>query len=166
MTQVDVHQMGKARENRKKRQLQILKDYNNPLISFTLNIPGPVKDNPQFRKISKKGIFLIENCFRDNMIFKEIITLNTGSEAYFSINLTAEKIKNRTITIEDGSALGRIFDIDVIDIDGKSLSRRELNLEPRKCLLCDEEASLCSRSRKHSVDELITEINRLAEVSL
>ena len=43
---VELSAMLAARENRARQQDAWLKQYQCPLLSFTLNIPGPVKTSP------------------------------------------------------------------------------------------------------------------------
>ena len=49
-------------------------------------------------------------------------------------------------------ALGRLLDIDVIAPDGGKISRTEIGLPARRCLLCGNPAPVCARSRAHSAD--------------
>ena len=87
---------------------------------------------------------------------------NTGNELFISTNSLAKKIKNITVAIEEGYDLGRLFDIDVIDINFEKLSRKSF----RKCLICEEQAQECGRSRKHSVEELQNKIEEILKKSL
>ena len=57
-------------------------------------------------------------------------------------------------------ALFFILDIDVMDKDG-AVSRCELGLDARKCLICDEDAKVCARSQKHSMEELLAKVKEL-----
>ena len=66
----------------------------------------------------------------------------------------AVKIKKLMTTMEETHILGRLFDIDVLDANGQKLSRDM----PRRCLLCDKQAQICARSRRHSVSELTAKI--------
>jgi len=162
MSLINVYHMAEAREYRKKKQEELVRKNNYPLISFTLNIPGPEKNSPLYRKIHEEGMSAIKVALASEIV--NIISRDeaTGCEAYITLNLPADKIKKRTIEIEENHILGRIFDIDVIDTENQSVSRRSLNYPPRKCLICNEEAALCSRSRKHSVNELIAEIKLIS----
>ncbi len=66
----------------------------------------------------------------------------------------AEIVKKITVDLEENHPLGRLFDIDVYDADGAAVSRQELGVPGRKCLICHEDAKACGRSRTHSVEEL------------
>jgi holo-ACP synthase len=161
MGYVNVKQMACARENRQNKQLKMITENKNALISFTLNIPGPEKDNETFREIHNAGVLAIIGTFGESIEKREDFLGETGSESYFSISQAPLNIKEKTIEIESNHPLGRIFDMDVIRVNGRSVSRIEINHPPRKCLLCDKQATICSRSRTHSVDELLKEIYRM-----
>ena len=80
---------------------------------------------------------------------------NTGYEAFFLIKgTTPETLKSYMTAFEDGSSFGRIFDLDVLRPDSTKVSRTELGLSGRTCLLCDNPVFVCSRSRTHSAKEL------------
>ena len=56
---VELSAMLAAREERARQQDAWLKQYQCPLLSFTLNIPGPVKTSPALRRAFVKGIFYL-----------------------------------------------------------------------------------------------------------
>ena len=151
--EVGIDEVLLSREKRVAIQNEMIKKYNLPLISFTMNIPGPIKTNNEIKRAFNIGKNLILEKLKENNI--EILEVqelneNTGNELFISANSLAEKIKNITVTIEESSELGRLFDIDVIDVNFKKLSRKSF----RKCLICERQAQECGRSRKHSVEEL------------
>ncbi|MCP4162958.1 MAG: citrate lyase holo-[acyl-carrier protein] synthase [Deltaproteobacteria bacterium] len=158
---VDVYEMTAARDNRLQTQTSLINETGLPLISFTLNIPGSEKNNSIFKKIHDSGISEIESLFSASIKKALNRDLKTGLEAYFSIDLDPYSIKEKTIEIEEKHKLGRIFDIDVINPNLKSISRIEVNKESRKCLLCNNPASICSRNRSHTVPELIKKIEEI-----
>ena len=66
--------------------------------------------------------------------------------------------------MEEGSDLGRLFDLDVLIPDEtfpQSISRSRLGAAPRRCLLCEEDAKACARSRAHTMDQLLEKINEI-----
>ena len=162
MSLINVYDMAKAREYRKNMQKKMITKNKLPLISFTLNIPGPEKNSVLYQKIHKEGLTAISKTFASLIVEQVSRDENTGCEAYFTINLPAIEIKMKTIDIEKNHLLGRIFDIDVIDVNYQSVSRSSLNCPPRRCLICREIAVLCSRSRKHSIEELLVEIKSIS----
>ena len=155
-----------SRERRVFLQSELTGKFHTPVISFTLNIPGPVKVLPLVPEAFFNGISLILAALADHdftVLSEQLVLEKTGLEALFPVDGSAGDLKTLMTAIEDGSRLGRLFDIDVIRPDGTKVSREETGLPPRKCLLCGEPAHACSRSRRHSVDELAAEIGRILE---
>ena len=158
--EVGIDEILDCREKRVAIQNKMIKKYNKPVISFTMNIPGPIKVNNKIKKAFDIGKNLIlENLKENNIKVLEIQELNenTGNELFISVNSLAEKIKNMTVAIEESCELGRLFDRDVIDINFEKLSRKSF----RKCLICEEQAQECGRSRKHSVKELQDKVEEI-----
>ena len=112
------------------------------LVSFGMNIPGPVKTNSQIWKAYRLGRKKIEQRIRE-----------LGTVYLLGVS-DACVIKREMVKLEETYPLGRLFDIDVIGRDGLSVSRSQLGMVPRKCLLCDREAKLCARSRRHCIEDL------------
>ena len=52
--------------------------------------------------------------------------------------------------------------MDVIDVNFEKLSRKSF----RKCLICEEQAQECGRSRKHSIEELQEKVEEILENGL
>ena len=142
------------REARALEQLNFLQKHHSPLISFSMNIPGPIKTNSLIRKAFLLG--------RDLLLSQLEITgakildasefhQDTGDELLLAIgSVQPEILKDIAVNIEDTSELGRLYDIDVIAPDGKKLSRTKF----RKCLICNKQAQECARSRTHSVSDM------------
>ena len=158
--EVRIDEILDCREKRVAIQNEMIKKYSFPVISFTMNIPGPIKTNNEIKKAFDIGKNLILEKLKENNI--EILEIqelneNTGNELFISVNSLAEKIKNITVSIEEASELGRLFDMDVIDISFEKQSRKSF----RKCLICEKQAQECGRSRKHSVKELQDKIEEI-----
>lgn len=153
--EVSLKEILDAREQRSQKQQQLLAQYKKPLICFTMNIPGPEKLNRDVSIGFSVGSWLLRDSLSGRgILYKEISRKPTGCEAYYVVELPAKALKKIAIDIEDISPIGRLFDIDVIDTDGTKLSREDLGLPRRKCLLCEGDAALCARSRAHSLEEL------------
>lgn len=162
--EVSLTEMLDAREKRCMLQKHLLNTCQTPLICLTLNIPGPVKVLPGVPKTFDTACSRIRAALKAsavNILHTEIIKEKTGYEAFFSADASPELLKELMIPLEDQDRLGRLFDIDVLRLDGQKVSREELSHAPRRCLLCSEPAHVCSRSRRHSVPELTAEINRI-----
>lgn len=153
-----------GREQRVMHQQALLNQYGGILISMTLNIPGPVKDKPKYRHALELGMeYLIEKIGEINVTHQEIFHKLTGSEGYISVrdtDLDKKRLKQITIDVEEERAIGRLFDIDVMDQEG-GISRADLGAARRTCLLCGEDAKVCARSQKHEMKELLAEVERI-----
>ena len=163
--EVGIDEILNCREKRVVIQNEMIRKYRKPIISFTMNIPGPIKTNNEIKKAFDIGKNLIlEKLKENNITILEIQELNenTGNELFISVNSLAEKIKNITVSIEEASELGRLFDMDVIDINFEKLSRKSF----RKCLICGEQAQECGRSQKHSMEELQNKVEEIIKKSL
>ena len=154
---VELMQMLDAREARAAHQRELLELYQHPLVSFTMNIAGPVKDTPLIRRGFDAGREFLEEQFRSchiPVLYRDVRQDVTGNEAFYVLDADPLVIKRITAEIEDKSSLGRLFDMDVIREDGSKVDREELFLPGRKCLLCENAAKLCSSRRVHTAEEL------------
>ncbi len=150
---VELPQMLEARERRAERQRELLDIYHLPLVSFTLNIAGPVKNSPSVRRGFRLGRELLLgqlSRLKAPVRFSEEIDEDTGCEGLYVVDLAPEMLKEAACAIEDGTELGRLFDMDVLAPDGGKLDRPT----PRTCLICERPAKDCARSRTHTVAEL------------
>lgn len=164
MREVGIADMMAARERRVLTQQKLITAYHAPVISVTLNIPGPSKVFPGVAYAFEQGLRLIREALSQkkmNVAAFESIQEPTGLEAFFAVSADPLQLKEAMCRIEDGSPLGRLFDIDVLRPDGEKISRIEIGQPMRRCLLCGEPAHACSRSRKHPVSALLSCIRKI-----
>lgn len=146
-------------------QEHLLEIYENTVVSFKLNIPGPVKYSPLIKRIFDEGVAAFKEKLKEvnyGLIYDTASYKVSGPDYFAVLDEDSAKIKKLTIAIEESHRLGRIFDFDVINAEGSQVSREELGSSLRKCLLCENNAFHCSRSRTHEVVELIEHIEALA----
>lgn len=165
---VSLMEMMNARDMRCALQKHLLEQYKgSTLICLTLNIPGPVKVLSGVPEAFAAGCEWIERTLKEadiSILHLETIKEKTGYEAFFSVDGDPQAVKELMIRLEDQSRLGRLFDLDVLKDDGTKLSREDLGFPARRCLLCSGPAQICARSRRHSVAELVSEIQQILEV--
>lgn len=147
-----------AREERVKFKDNLIRDYHKTVIMMRVNYPGIQKDNMLTRNIMNIVDPELRSAFKD-YIFHDIKYTAEGPVTVIAADETAYDAKKKTVNIEENHILGRCLDIDVYDSDGKSVSRTELGLMPRKCYICDDAAQNCVRSQKHNKEEIIRFIN-------
>ena len=118
------------------------------VIVIKANIIGPTK-NTYYSKI-------IINIFL-GIILRDLKILNYEFRSsldgdFYILNTLAllTETKEYLINLEDTHPLGRLVDLDLYNIDGP-LSRRDLNIATRKCLVCSNDAVYCMRIKKHSL---------------
>lgn len=162
---VELSQMLEARERRALRQRELLAAYGLPLVSFTMNIAGPVKNSPSIRRGFALGRELLLGQLRRvkaPVILKEETDAPTGCEGLYVVDMEAGALKAITVELEEHTPLGRLFDLDVLDPGGEKLERPI----PRRCLVCGRPVSECARSRAHSVPQLQEKTHALLTAAL
>lgn len=127
--EVTLMEMLEAREARVRQQDVLRARHGAPVISFTLNVAGPVKDSPLLRRAFRAGQEQLEaglTAARLAVSEKTERLAATGCEGLYAVHATAREIKRVCVSIEDGSPLGRLFDMDVLDAGGRKLDREEV----------------------------------------
>jgi len=165
LEEITLEQLLKAREDRALKQKILIQKYGLPLVSFTVNMPGNIKNTPLVRKIFKEGCDELEISLAEAgraPVFFEACDLATGPEAYLVVDMEESRLKELTVKIEDGHPIGRLWDMDVIGRDGRAFSRKDLGCPERKCLICEKDAHACARSSVHSFEELSGRIQFIA----
>lgn len=159
-TEVVLADMLFCREQRVNIQNQFIHSYRCPVLSFCMNIPGPVKTGRQIRRAFEQGKeALLTALSAQNIVIhdRKEIHEKTGDELIMAVHCHAAVLKEIAWNIEETHKFGRLFDMDVIDVDGKKLSRNTF----RKCLICDCQAQECARIRKHSIKEMQDRIEEM-----
>lgn len=141
------------REQRMYAIEKVQEDYpKHSVISYQLNIPGPLKNDADLLYAFEEGLKQIKEAklivdWRENL---------TGPEAILIYKKSPQDTKEDMIQIEDHFPLGRLYDLDVAGAD-----RKALDIAPRQCLICEEPAHVCSRSRKHGLEEVLEKMYRM-----
>lgn len=149
-----------AREQRALVQQSLLRQYAVPVISFSMNIPGPVKDTPLIRRAFSEGRARLADALRAAglaVLHREEKREKTGCELLWAVDAGAEQLKALCQGIEQRDRLGRLFDMDVIDRSGKKIDRAV----PRCCIICGRPGPACASRRVHSVPELQQAVRRI-----
>ena len=143
------------REARAEEQRRLLTLGGQSLISFTMNIPGACKSFPLATAAFDEGMAQIRQAVAALPLLHAAHSEHAaGCEAFFLLDAPAREVKRCCVALERSHPLGRLWDIDVLRPDGTAVSRRELGLDARRCLLCGREAKLCARSRAHGLEEI------------
>lgn len=160
--EVTLEQVLRSREERAERQWKLSRKYGKPLLSFTMNIPGPSKDTPLIRRAFQAGLLELDLCIpREVILEQEIVCGLTGCEAVFAIDSEPPQIKAIVAEIEDTHPLGRLFDMDVLDENLRKLDREKVGKKMRGCMVCGAPGRDCASRRIHSVPELQSVVQRI-----
>lgn len=169
--EITLEEVLENRERRVCRQTDRLKEYQAPVLSITMNIPGEVKKTPLIDFVFLQMLKDAETVFSGKILSREEYLFPTGPEALWVIALPAAMIKEKAMALEEFTPAGRLMDLDVIGQDGIKRSRQEV----RSCIICGGPVAVCARSRAHGLDavkektwELLTEFafDRLAELAV
>lgn len=149
--EVTLEEMLAAREQRAARQQRLLEQYRKTLICFTLNIPGPVKTAPDIVRAFGEGLAALDHRLpRGSVLYRSAQTPFTGCQAFYVVDHDPQAVKKICMDIEEGSPLGRLFDMDVLTPEGVKLDRPAV----RGCIVCGAPGRDCAARRLHSVSQL------------
>ncbi len=147
-----------AREERARIQSELIRRHGAPLVCFTMNIAGPVKTSPLIERAFSIGTVLIKDALSDIDSPGERMELGKcGPVLYYSVKADAKAVKSRLSLIEDTHPIGRLFDMDVIDTDGRKLERER----ERCCLICGKRGRACAAGRLHPLSEITATTERM-----
>lgn len=157
MPETTLLQILEAREKRVELQKRLISAYKTSLVCFTMNIAGPVKTTPLIERAFYEGLTLLQEQFRECIVHGESEISPNGCQAMLCVCEDAKQVKEICIGIEDNHPLGRLFDMDVIAVDGEKLNRKNL----RGCIVCGKKGRECAAGRLHDVYELQTVTNKM-----
>lgn len=141
------------REDRQARQDALREKTGLPLLSMTLNLPGPSKRTPLsafFFDCQAQDLTRLLEGLGAGIPARDRVSRGTGDQLILAVQgLEVEALKSLALTLEENSAASRLLDLDVLSAGGTPFGRAQLGLPARTCLLCDQPAFVCSRSQAH-----------------
>lgn len=143
-----------AREARVERMEKLREEYPLPSVVVRCNYPGADKANPTSRRVVEVLREEVERILGGDIKKIERIDSYEGLTYIYMVEGDTGKLKEKMVELEEGHPYGRLADIDVYHEDGRGIGRREIGRSPRRCYICQEEAHLCVRGRKHTLEEL------------
>lgn len=172
---VTLLQMLDARERRACHQRELLLHYQKPLLCFTMNIAGPVKNSPLIRRGFQAGLSDLRLSLQRlgaELFYQETWSEVTGNEAFLVVDMDGTALKALACDLEDQSALGRLYDMDVLlpakeaPFFSQKTDRTDLGKPARTCLICGRPAKECASRRLHTLEELQQKTKEILEESL
>lgn len=169
------------RERRWNKRLSLAGLYNCPVLSLTLNIPGPEKNLPGAEAaLGQLGAELraAVKAAGGQMVDECRLSGPDGPGWVAAVRMDATALKELAVAVEENHALGRLADADVMDAQGHPVNREHLagaftaveggaarGREPRRCFLCSRPASLCRREGRHSIEELLAAVRGMLRLA-
>ena len=148
-------QVLQAREDRVLKQRSLITTYHCPLISFTMNIAGPVKSSPLILRAFHEGLRMLDEQLPvEHILYHDTDISVTGCQAMYAVDMDALQLKKLCTDIEDATPLGRLFDMDVLDRNGNKLDRETVGGRSRDCIVCGAPGRGCAAGRLHTVSQL------------
>lgn len=168
---VHVEDMADARERRALAQWELLGryDYSVPVLSFTMNIAGAIKNSDLIRRGFEEGLSYLEGQLRGraiSVLYRAKICEHTGNEALLAVDTDGLTLKKIAAKIEDSHPLGRLFDMDVIIARNgmpNKIDRSEMGEDERLCLICGAPVRECAARRIHPAQQLYDKTNYILE---
>lgn len=156
---VTLEDMLRFREEKVRLQEELQqKQKSSVIVALGMNIPGPIKNSPEILKAFEAGTKAMADSLNSqgmNVTGEIEITKKEGCLKILSVEQEDPLlVKKIMVDIEETHPLGRLYDIDVYDKEGKGISRESLGAPVRRCLLCGQEAKVCGRNRRHTAEEL------------
>ena len=151
-----------ARESRRAHINTLEEEHpNKTVVILKTNVVGANKNLPYMAFICRHYSKIIASTFQDKILLMGHQLSLDGDYCYFVIDENGLLVKRKMIEIEESNTLGRLIDIDVYN--NKSYSRTDLSEARRKCLLCENEAVICARTKAHSEAEIKQEMKSIVQ---
>lgn len=156
-----LHRILEAKEYRWSQRVSLAKNSKKTVICITMCTPYSIRTSSNYKYVYDEFIVKFIGFF--NKMNIKVVTLenkNTedGEYTLFICDEDALKIKEATVKAEEGIKGGRLFDIDVMDSEGNQISRSDINLPSRLCLVCNKNAFICIKEKSHSKDEVTDKV--------
>lgn len=160
--EITLEQLLKSRDQRWETERRLLEMFpGKTLVVLTVVMPGSVKRDARTAVIASAAEAAINAYLGPKIVLTHRNDAQTGYEEYWITKGDALSIKRQMCGIEESHPLGRLFDIDVIRPDATPISRPDVGFQPRRCLLCGQEARWCMRNHTHTQEEIQQRINEM-----
>lgn len=153
-----------AREKRAGLQTEMRTVHHASIVSISINMPGSIKYTEDVVSLLYTAMGKLRQRFVAvglPLLEERVYHVIAGPGAVLAVQGDAAQIKRLAVELEAETSYARLLDIDVFTPEGKQLSRTDLGLPLRTCLVCQGEAVLCMREQKHDREEVISAAYRL-----
>jgi triphosphoribosyl-dephospho-CoA synthase CitG/holo-ACP synthase CitX len=134
------------------------------LAVITLRMPASLRTSGRFNEMA----LALHRSFAGALRGRGIVILREefrvggdGPESYLAAVVAPIAMKRLAVDWEADHPWGELADLDVMDSGGSPVGRVDLGFPPRACLICGEDAALCTTERRHvlaSIEACVEEI--------
>lgn len=135
------------------------------LAVITLRMPASLRTSGRFSEMA----LALHRSFAGALRGRDIVILREefrvggdGPESYLAVAVDPVAMKRLAVDWETNHPWGELADLDVMDSGGNPVGRADLGLPPRVCLICGEEAALCTTERRHDLASIEARIQEIA----
>jgi len=161
----DITNLLDDKESRWRTAVDLAERWSKPVILGTVVTPGPDKSGEAAGLIFAEMIAALGDRAADCKWLIHHREIRRGVSGPSIMLIVSEgdprAVKAQMIELEEAHPVGRLFDLDVYDLEGRPVSRQDLSIAPRTCLICGGDVQECRRSGKHTLLELQSEIERM-----
>lgn len=164
---MNLDQLLAERERRWRLRLSLAATHGCPVLSLTLNIPGPNKNLPGTASALERLRAALRVAIAEaggRTVETARLSGPDGPAWLAAVRMDPLALKRLAVGVEEGHPLGRLADADVLDADGRPCNREDVGREPRRCFLCSRPASLCRREGRHSPEDLLAAVRAMLPV--
>lgn len=163
--EITLEQLLAARDARAAYIDHLRKRYPGACVAvLTVIAPGPVKRSPDTQRLFDAGTRAIGRVIVKNELVPLVFEAHekdTGDEAYLVVKTEPGFLKMELCKLEESAPYGRLWDMDVINPDGKHISREDIGFSPRGCFVCGKTGRTCYSRRLHTEQEVQTAYRKL-----
>ncbi len=148
----------KILEDREKK-IQLIQNKTSKTNNFFITIRANICGEDKNIKITNILTPLYFNKVLENFTVKSYEKITSYDGDYYLVEIEDKdfiETKKKLIQLES-TKMGRFIDLDLYASNQiKSISRKDLNLNSRKCIVCNDDYNVCLREKKHTKEEVIT----------
>ncbi|MES9944534.1 MAG: citrate lyase holo-[acyl-carrier protein] synthase [Candidatus Thiodiazotropha sp.] len=150
-----------ARDIREQVLSAYLKTIGNTLVFISTAVPGRDKAPIGISSLFHWTLSEVEKRFSSVVWQTDLAHDVLGPYILFSTQHDPDETKRFCIEIEETHPAARLMDLDVYSGPTQRLGRENISFPPRRCLLCDDVATHCIRTRRHDSEKLYAHTTRL-----
>lgn len=142
-----------ARELRWQTRLHLAQGLDRPIVSVTLRAPNRLRQLEAYQEAFDALCGGLERLFFEEglALSKVLVTQDAEGPARHYAVEDAALAKRLCVRYEEEAAGGDLLDIDLMDQAARPLSRQDMDMPPRACLVCGARpAAACIAGRLHT----------------